>query len=282
MAFLPAIGTGGLLGWRILEKTAPTQQAAFERTPTLNRNIEYFRENIDKALTAKDLVADRRLLTVALGAFGLSDEINNRGLILRMLEGGTDEERALANRFADPRYRAFVKAFSYGNSDAGLKILTKSFQDDVVSRYKALSFERAVGDVDNDMRLAMNFKREIADIAGGDHSDRTKWFQLMGNRPLRELVATALNIPDSVSQLDLDRQQEIFADKAQRMLGVSSMDAFNEPEKMDLVIRRFFLNRQLEQGPSQTTPGYAALSMLQSSGLGASSLSNLILSQTGR
>ncbi len=279
MTFLPTTGGGGLVGWRVLEKTAPAQQAAFERTPSLNRNIDYFLENVGKALTPKDLVSDYRLLTVALGAFGLGEEINNRGLVLRMLEGGTEDEDALANRFTDTRYKAFVKAFSYGNIDGGLKILTESFQNDIVARYKALEFERAVGEVDNDMRLAMNFKREIADIANGDASDVTKWFQVMGNRPLREVVATALNIPTEVAQLDVDKQQEIFADRANQILGDSSVSALSDPENIDLLIRRFFLNRQIEQGPSQTTPGYAALTMLQSTGLGASSISSLILSQ---
>lgn len=276
--FLPAIGVGGLAGWRILQKTAPVQQAAFERSPSLQRNIAYFRENIKSATSAEALVNDRRLLNVALGAFGLADEINKKGLILKMLEGGTKAPDALANRFADPRYKAFVKSFDYADN-GGAKIQKASFHEDIIARYKTLEFERALGESDNDMRLAMNFKREIADVIAGQENDITAWFHIMGRRPVREVVAAALNIPTEVSRLELDRQQEIFSEKTQRIFGDSSPQIFKNPETIEDVIRRFFLNRQLASGPTSTTPGFAALNVLQAGSLGPQSASNLLLSQ---
>lgn len=279
MSFQPAIGAGGLSGWRILEATSARQRETFERSPQLLRNIEYFRENISSAQTAEDLVKDRRLLTVALGAYGLTEEIGKRAFVQKMLEGGTEDSGSLANRFPDNRYRSMVEAFGYGNITNGSSVLLESFREDIIARYKSLEFERAVGEVDNDMRLAMNFKRQIGDIANSDVNERTAWFQIMGQLPLRELVATALNIPTEVSQLDLDRQQEIFADKAKRLLGDSSMEIFKDPDSVNDVIRRFFLSRQVENGPSAATPGFSALSMLQTNGLGAASNINLILSQ---
>ena len=98
MSFQPAIGVGGLSGWRILEATSARQRETFERSPQLLRNIEYFRENISSAQTAEALVKDRRLLTVALGAFGLTEEIGKRAFVQKMLEGGTEDSGSLANR----------------------------------------------------------------------------------------------------------------------------------------------------------------------------------------
>ncbi|MHA7873610.1 MAG: DUF1217 domain-containing protein, partial [Hyphococcus sp.] len=265
--------------WRILQATSARQQETFERSPQLQRNIEYFRENISSATTAEDLVKDRRLLTVALGAFGLSEEINKRAFVQRMLEGGTDEPDSFANRFADNRYREFVKAFGYGNITNGSSVLLPSFREDIIARYKSLEFERAVGEVDNDMRLAMNFKREIVAIAQADVNERTAWFQIMGQRPVRELIATALNIPTEVAQLGLDRQQEIFADRAQRVLGDSSPKIFEDPDVVSDMIRRFFLSRQIQNGPSASTPGFNAVTLLQGNGLGAAANISLILSQ---
>ena len=40
--------------------------------------------------SAADLVADRRLLKVALGAFGLEGEIDKKAFIRKVLEEGTD------------------------------------------------------------------------------------------------------------------------------------------------------------------------------------------------
>ncbi len=278
MFFQPSVGLSGLAGWAALERSGPRQQETFERSPELVRNIEYFNENISSVTSAEDLVNDRRLLTVALGAFGLGDEINKRGFVLKMLEEGTENSDAFANRFNDPRYRSFVKAFGFGDIANGSSVLLKSFRDDIVSRYKTLEFERAVGEVDNDMRLALNFKREIKEIASGNN-DTTAWFQIMGQLPLRELVSTALNIPSEVSALDVDRQQEIFAEKANQVLGSSSPKAFEDPDVVNELIRRFFLVRQAQSGPSASTPGFSALSVLQNNGLGLSANINLFLSQ---
>ncbi|GJL95957.1 MAG: flagellar protein [Hyphococcus sp.] len=278
MFFQPAIGTGGYPGWLILGRTEARQRETFEKSPTLAQNIEYFRENISKATTAEDLVSDRRLLTVALGAFGLGDEIGKKAFVQRILEGGTEDGRSLANRVSDPRYKKFAEAFDYGNITNGSNILLQDFREDIVARYKSLEFERAVGEVDDDMRLGMNFRREIPEIADPETAETTAWFQIMGQRPLREVLSVALNIPRDVGSLDIDRQAEIFADKAQQLLGDSNPAIFDDPEMVDEVLRRFFLMRQVENGPSAQTPGFAALTLLQSGPIGGESLFNLLTS----
>jgi len=279
MTFQPIIGAGGYGGWRILEATQVRQRETFDRSPVLARDIEYFRANIENARTAEDLVKDRRLLTVALGAFGLRDEIGKKAFIQKILEGGTDDPRSFANRLGDPRFQALAKAFDYGNITQGSNVLLKSFQEDVIARFKTQEFERAVGEVDNDMRLAMNFKREIGALAASDTADRSGWLRVMGNKPLRELLTTALGLPSSISELDIDKQREIFADKSLQVFGNKSVAVFKDPAKIEDAIRRFFLFRQLANGPSADTPGMAALTMLQSSGLGQGGGLNLLLSQ---
>lgn len=279
MLFQPAIATSGYTGWLVLQKTEANQRETFEESPVLINDIEYFRKNISSALTAEDLVNDRRLLTVALGAFGLADEINKKAFIQKILEGGTENGDALANKLGDPRYRKFADAFGYGNVDAGSSVLLSTFREDVIARYKSLEFDRAVGEVDNDMRLALNFRREIAEIANPESEKTTAWFQIMGQKPLREVIATAFNIPPETAQLDLDRQQEMFSERAKSLLGDSNPTMFQELEKVDDVLRRFFLMRQIENGPSAATPGFAALSLLQGASLGASASANLLLSQ---
>ncbi|MEM8937493.1 MAG: DUF1217 domain-containing protein [Pseudomonadota bacterium] len=279
MTYQPVIGVGGYGGWRILETTRVRQQETFDSSATIARDIEYFRANIESATSAEALVGDRQLLTVALGAFGLGDEINKPAFIRRVLEDGTESSTAFANRLGDQRYREFSEAFGYGNITNGTSIFLESFQEDVIARYKTLEFERAVGNIDDDMRLALNFKRAIEDISTGENVDNVGWLSIMGQAPLREVVATALGLPDATSQLDIDRQVEIFEDKALTVLGSSSASVFTDPAKVEDTIRRFFLFRQIESGPSATTAGLGALTLLQSSALGGGATVNLFQSQ---
>lgn len=279
MFFQPTAPIGGYGGWLVLERTAQRQRAVFEKSPQLQREIQYFRDNIANATTAEALVKDRRLLAVALGAFGLGDEIGKRAFIQRILEEGTEKSDAFANRLNEPRFKALSEAFGYGNILAGFKVTLFSFQEDIISRFKSLEFERALGESDADMRLAMNFKREIAAIASGERADRIGWLQAMGQRPLRELLTTAFGLPQSIVQADIDRQKEMFEDKSLALLGDKSIAVLKDPAKVDAVIRRFFLFRQMQAGPTASTPGASALTLLQSGAVAGDSIVNLVLSQ---
>ncbi|MEM9015099.1 MAG: DUF1217 domain-containing protein [Pseudomonadota bacterium] len=280
MTFLPAIPLTGLVGWRVFQESAPRQQEVFERQPLVQKNVAHFRENASTALTAADLVADRRLLSVALGAFGLEEEINKRALIRRVLEEGTIERDAFANRLNDKRWRDFAETFGYGDG-VGARVLSPAFQESIISRYLERAFEASVGEVDTDMRLASNFRREALEIANGEDVDRVGWFEIMGQRPLRAVMEAALGLPTSIGTADIDQQRDLFADKFQNVFGVDSLSALRDPDVMDAVLQRFFLQSELQNGPSASTPGAAALSILSgpsSNSLQAANLfnSNLI------
>jgi len=104
VTFQPVVPLGGLGGWTFLTRTLDAQQAAFRDAPALSRDVDHFRERIASVRDAQTLVADRQLLRVALGAFGLDDDIDNRFFIRRVLEDGSADPAALGNRLADKRY----------------------------------------------------------------------------------------------------------------------------------------------------------------------------------
>ena len=84
--FRPAVPAAGLPGWAFLSRTASAQQAAHASSSTLQRDTAYFRANIGSIQSAEELVSDRRLLSVALTAFGLEDDLQNRFFIRKILE----------------------------------------------------------------------------------------------------------------------------------------------------------------------------------------------------
>jgi hypothetical protein len=89
-----------------------------ERTPRLhieNTNPEtaYFRANIGKVESIDKLLADTRLLTYAMDAYGLDASIENTATIKKMLEGGVTKPDSPANLLADKSYARFVAVFDY-------------------------------------------------------------------------------------------------------------------------------------------------------------------------
>ena len=251
----------------MLERTEAVQRDAFENSFQIKRDMDYFRENIGDVITAEELVSDRRLLTVALGAFSMDEEIDKKYFLQKILEEGSESPDALANRFVDPRYREFAEGFGFGDI-LGPRNIEVGFADTILNRYKDRQFEVAVGNADPNMRLALGFKREIEGYAQSEVTDRTNWLRVLGSKPMRTVMEAAFNLPTEFATLDVDKQVDTLTDRASDLLGSDGFSAFNDPENVQWVIDRFLLRKQVEEGPSASTPGAAALTLLQSGGLG--------------
>lgn len=262
MSFQPVVPLGGYAGWRFLERTLEAQQTAFAESRPVARATEYFRDNIGKVQTAADLVADRQLLGVALGAFGLEDDINNQFFIRKILEDGTLADDALANRLADKRYLEFSRAFGFGDGAVSRTTLTR-FVNDVVDRYETAQFARAVGEQNNDLRLALNVNKGISDVLEQVGTDRGRWFAVMGNPPLRNVFQTALGLPPSIASIDLDQQQQIFEERATAVLGSGKVADFTDPAQQEKLIRLYMVRAEAAQFVGATGAS-TALTLLQS------------------
>ena len=280
MSFQPSVPLTGIGGWRLLQKTEATQRAAFSNTPSVKRDIEHFRANIGEAKTAADLVADPQLLRVALGAFGLEDESSKLALIRRALEDGVSDPDSFANRLTDTKWQRFVEAFGYGDP-IGAQVGTAGFAEEITSAYEARKFETALGDSDESLRLALNFRREIQRFADGPSPDGYTWFSALGDSPVRAVLEGAFGLPSSFGQIDIDQQRDAMKDKTQALLGSSSLAVFKDEAAVDKLLTRYLARTAAANGPSATTPGAAALTLLSSSGLGAGATIGLILSNSG-
>lgn len=259
--FRPILPLSGLPGWNMLNRTMDTQRAAFDSAPQTIRDTDYFEARIATVQTAEELVADRRLLRVALGAFGLQDDIDSRYLIRKVLEGGTEDPDALANRLSDDRYRQLSAAFGFGDA-VGPRTNQEGFGTEITALFRERTFEVAVGEQDESLRLAMNATREMAEIGADDATDVTRWYRILGTPPLRSVFETALGLPEGIVQMDLDRQLDIFRQAAQDKLGIDSLDAFAEAEARDKLVETYLLRDQIKAGASMSSQSIA-LTLLQ-------------------
>jgi hypothetical protein len=242
--FTPIVATGGLTGWTLLNRTLERQTQLFNTAPALQRDTEYFRQNISDVQDAEALVSDRRLLRVALGAFGLGDDINNRAFIKTILEQGTEERDALANRLSDDRYRRFADAFAFLDG-AGPRDLEAGFAARIVDQFQRREFENAVGEQDASLRIALNADRELAAIATEPGSENALWFRILGSPPLRKAFDVALGLPESFAQLDLDRQLDEIKSRAAQRLDIQSPRDLADKETRETLTRQFILRDQI-------------------------------------
>jgi hypothetical protein len=79
----------------------------------IKSETDYFLANIGKVKNVTDLLRDKRLLTYAMGTYGLDASTETPKTIRKMLEGGVSDPLSPANQLADKRYANFVAAFDF-------------------------------------------------------------------------------------------------------------------------------------------------------------------------
>lgn len=260
MTFQPALPLPGYAGWRLLTRTAEAQQDRLAASPTMRRDTAAFRDRIGQIASAEALVADRQVLRVALGAFGLDADLPAKAFVRKVLDSAEGDPRSLANRLADPRYRAFARTFGFAAAGGPLP-RAPDFAGRIVAAYETRQFEIAVGVQDETFRLALNARRELADIAGRGLSETGAWFTVMAQPPLRQVFETAFGLPGTFGQIDIDRQRQILSDRAERLLGDGRVAQFARPARTEELVKLYLLRAQSAQG--QTAPASAALMLLQ-------------------
>jgi len=262
MSFAPALPLTGYAGWAFLKRTMVAQTKAFDADPVNKREEAYFREKIGSVKTAEQLVGDRRLLRIALGAFGLEGDINNRYFIRKVLEDGTLSTGALSSKLADKQYEKLSATFGFGDFSTPSTQLS-DFADKILSAYKNHGFEVAVGEQNSDLRLALNASRELPVLAAKTTASAdTKWYTILGNAPLRSVFQKALGLPTSFAALDLDKQLVMIKAKAESQLGSSDVAQFADAAKVEGLVKRYLLRSEVDSALTATSSSATALSLV--------------------
>ncbi|MCZ0959997.1 DUF1217 domain-containing protein, partial [Paracoccus benzoatiresistens] len=220
----------------------------------IQRATAYFRENLTQDTTAEDLVGDYRMLKVALGAIGLEDDIANKAFIRKVLESDIGDSASLVNRLGDKRYLKLAQAFR--NLDN-----TEGTSGKVTEAYVRRQFEKRVGEGDESYRLALNARNEMKAFATRTSSDKTMWYEVLGNKALREVFEGAFGFGSTIANLSVDRQLEEFMSASERILGSSNFAQIGKDEMTDKLLTRYLALSQI-QTTTSTNRYSAALTLL--------------------
>lgn len=233
-----------LVRFDVLERRIERVRAEAPGAATEPPEAAYFRENVRFISSGDELVDDFKLYRFAMTAFDLGDSLNTQAVVRRALEEGVRDRDDFANRWPDGRYRELARAFGF--AEVGIdNVIEKEFGDFVVQKYREASLEIAAGEEDQSVRVASFFKRQASGISN--------WFEVIGSGALREVVMTALRVPDGVQRLDVDS----LNDYLERKFDIAD---FQDPEKVDAFVRRYLIINSVDTGG--TTPTSGALTLL--------------------
>ena len=275
MTFRPALPLSGVAGSNFLQRTYDRQLQTFAETPQNQNDRAYFEQALSEPISVDDFLSDRRLLRISLTAFGLAGEETKGGFVRRAFESALDPDDSFLQRINNPDYTRFTNVVR-PDAEGNIQLNSAQIQD-ILTNFERETFEAAVGEIDTDLRLDLNFRSDIDQLVGDNASDSAKAFRLLGSVPVRTLLEGALNLPTEFSQLDVERQAEDLQDRLQTTFGISELSELANPEVIDRVTSRYLAIQSALQGPNANTPGFAALSLL--TGVGSNASANLFLSR---
>lgn len=194
-----------------------------EQQPFVQRETEYYLENIQKVKSIDEFVNDRRLFSYAMKAFGLEEMTYAKAFMVKALEGGISEDDSFANALTDRRYAEFVETFNFAQFGETATVFTKA-QQGTVDRYLRQTLEEDAGATNEGVRLALYFERKAPEI--------TDMYEILADTALSKVIRTTLGLPESFALLDVDKQVEFFESKF-------SIEDLSDPEELSKLMTRF-------------------------------------------
>ena len=206
-------------------------QAMTAAEPAVKTATAYYEANIGSVTSVQDLVGNYRLLSYALNAFGLGDQINAKGLITQVLEGGVSNPKSLANTLANPQWKAFAAAFNFVDSGA-TPPSSASAVATTTGDYLEQQLESDQGAQDVGVQLALYFQRVAPTV--------TSEYGILADPNLLQVAATIMGIsPSAASGLQPQTLSELMP-----------LSDLQDPAKLQQLTERFTAMYDYTYGPS--------------------------------
>lgn len=227
--------------------------------PDVARESKYYLANINKVKTVDDFLKNDRLYRFAMEAFGMSDMINSKAFMRKVLKEGTDAPKAFANTLADGRYKEFAATFNFARYASATTAFDR-VQQGTVDRYVRQQMEAQAGTQNEGVRLALYFARKAPTL--------TSTYGILADKALIKVVQTALDIPPETSMLRIEKQATMI----EQRLKIAD---FKDTAKLQHFLDRFTSAWDIANDTSATASAAAVLGGSTSFGVSSDVLASL-------
>lgn len=243
---------GALVAHNVLNRDMDRYKSMFQEDPQVKREIEYVKANIGKIESLDDLLDDYRIFRFTLSAFGLEDQQYARAMMRKVIDEGTGSPTDFANQLLDTRYREMSEFIRYDYERLG-RLKDPAWVDSLVDKYVTNEFEKAVGESNESLRMAMYFERKAPKM--------TSWYQIMGDKALYQVALKMVGLPSEAAQMDVDKQVEIFKKKL-------NINEFKDPVKLQKHLETFLARSDAENSTALSDPVVQLMQPVTNTGFG--------------
>jgi hypothetical protein len=244
-------GIDNISGWAVLQKNSAAIEKTYAADGSDKTDLDYFTKTAPKLTTPDALLKDYRALSFVATSFGLGAQVDQTAILRKLITENPTDPKSLAMQLSDERYRKFATALSIW---APPPFSSQATIDSIVAGYKQQSFENSLGQDNGALQEATYFTRNAVGA--------TKLSQLMADKPLLDVVRTALGIPDAFSNLDYAQQVAILKPRV-------DMKQFATAAGVAAFVNKYLVMDQLKQSQAASASD-PMLSLFSDGGDGSS------------
>lgn len=212
-----------MTSYRIIASDMTRSLSRISQQPMVQRETEYYLENIGNVKSVDDFMNNDRLYRYAMKAFGLEDMSYAKAFVRKVLTEGVIDPDSFANRLTDTRYKELATAFNF--SAYGETATTyESAKQGTVDRYMQQTLEEDAGQQNEGVRLALYFTRKAPSIKSA--------YNILGDKALLTVFQTTFNIPAATGNMDIDKQAKMIE-------SLIDVDSLQDPKELNKFITRF-------------------------------------------
>lgn len=196
---------------------------------TATKAAEVYQEKIQSIGTVSELLADREVLDVVIGAFGFDPEEVTDDFLKQAFGSDLSDSKSFVNQQTDSRWAELVASFNFDAEGNLTRETMGTIQQrgevmETVNKYLRQTLEEAEGESNEAVRLALYFQRAAPNV--------TDAYGLIADDALMAVFRTTFGYSDEFSNMDVDQQARIIEDNM-------DLADLQDPEKMERFLQRY-------------------------------------------
>ncbi|MBR0681399.1 DUF1217 domain-containing protein [Roseomonas eburnea] len=218
-----------------------------EKDPVTLSTLAQFRTALDKADTIEEALSDPRILKVIAPALGLADQVDSTALLRKALLSDPSDDESLATQLGTTWQNAAETLGVYSTGLDGLK--DETLVQTLTDAYVKYQYRSGLDDSQAGMSNAL--------YALENASNFTDVYTLLGDSAMREVVTTALGLPDAIVVQSVEAQGRAVTSRM-------DLDSLQDTKQVRKLVERYLIAAANEAAESASSSSGDAITTITS------------------
>jgi hypothetical protein len=207
-----------------------------------SKAASYYQENIQGVETLDDLLSDRGIIDVVIGAYGLDETVTD-DFLKQIFNSDLSDPKSFVNQQSSKKWAELVASFNFDSEGNLTRETLGTIQQrgetlETVNLYMRQTLEENEGESSEAVRLALYFERTAPTI--------TDAYEIIADEALTEVFRTIFGYTEDFANMDVDAQAKVI----NAQLELSDLQ---DPKKLQRLIERYTAMYDTENATYDTT-----------------------------